>query len=100
MTSMPASRNARAMILAPRSWPSSPGFAMTTRIFRATAGSLISLRLLVHRIPRVRAWRLDRPLKRRVAGSVRRARHRRHDDEQHAGAPDRERDKAQRQKTG
>src|SRR4051794_38544009 len=36
MTSMPASRNARAMIFAPRSCPSSPGFAMTTLIFRAT----------------------------------------------------------------
>src|SRR4029453_17314097 len=34
MTSMPASRNARAMILAPRSWPSRPGFATTTRILR------------------------------------------------------------------
>src|SRR5919202_6234165 len=33
MTSMPASRSARAMILAPRSWPSRPGFATTTRIF-------------------------------------------------------------------
>src|SRR6185437_3512386 len=32
MTSMPASRKARAMILAPRSWPSSPGLATTTRI--------------------------------------------------------------------
>src|SRR5436305_5006012 len=30
---MPASRSARAMILAPRSWPSRPGFATTTRIF-------------------------------------------------------------------
>ena len=30
---MPASRSARAITLAPRSWPSSPGFAMTTRIF-------------------------------------------------------------------
>src|SRR5437016_1524797 len=30
---MPASRKARAMILAPRSWPSSPGFAISTRIF-------------------------------------------------------------------
>src|SRR5437764_12022224 len=29
---MPASRRARAMILAPRSWPSSPGLATTTRI--------------------------------------------------------------------
>src|SRR5205823_8208257 len=37
MTSMPASRNARAMIFAPRSCPSRPGFAMTTLIFRATA---------------------------------------------------------------
>src|SRR5918994_2706835 len=34
MTSIPASRRARAMILAPRSWPSKPGFATTTRIFR------------------------------------------------------------------
>src|SRR5439155_1970364 len=34
MPSMPASRSARAMIFAPRSWPSSPGLATTTRIFR------------------------------------------------------------------
>ena len=34
MTSMPASRSARAMIFAPRSWPSRPGLATTTRIFR------------------------------------------------------------------
>jgi hypothetical protein len=33
MTSIPASRNARATILAPRSWPSRPGFATSTRIF-------------------------------------------------------------------
>src|SRR5256885_6268933 len=33
MTSIPASRSARAMIFAPRSWPSRPGFAMRTRIF-------------------------------------------------------------------
>src|SRR6266498_949448 len=33
MTSMPASRRARAMILAPRSCPSRPGLATTTRIF-------------------------------------------------------------------
>src|SRR5687768_8740946 len=32
MTSMPASRSARAMILAPRSWPSRPGLATTTPI--------------------------------------------------------------------
>ena len=34
MTSMPASRSARAMIFAPRSWPSRPGLATTTRILR------------------------------------------------------------------
>src|SRR5918911_4712776 len=33
MTSIPASRRARAMILAPRSCPSRPGLATTTRIF-------------------------------------------------------------------
>src|SRR6266568_7448859 len=32
MTSMPASRSARATTLAPRSWPSRPGLAMTTRM--------------------------------------------------------------------
>jgi len=31
MTSIPASRSARATTFAPRSWPSSPGFAMMTR---------------------------------------------------------------------
>src|SRR3989304_449938 len=35
MTSKPASRNARAMIFAPRSWPSSPGFPTRTRTFRS-----------------------------------------------------------------
>src|SRR5829696_905908 len=35
MTSMPASRSARAMIFAPRSCPSRPGLATTTRIFDA-----------------------------------------------------------------
>src|SRR5438128_10190472 len=33
MTSMPGSRSARAITLAPRSWPSSPGLAITTLIF-------------------------------------------------------------------
>src|ERR1044071_7511912 len=33
MTSMPASRSARAMTFAPRSWPSRPGLAMSTRSF-------------------------------------------------------------------
>ena len=37
MTSMPASRSARAMIFAPRSCPSRPGLATTTRILRAVA---------------------------------------------------------------
>src|SRR5438477_4449409 len=37
---MPASRRARAMIFAPRSCPSSPGFAMTTLIFRATVAEI------------------------------------------------------------
>src|SRR5438105_4474767 len=37
---MPASRKARAMIFAPRSWPSRPGFATTTLIFPATRVSL------------------------------------------------------------
>src|ERR671927_10300 len=39
MTSMPASRRARAMILAPRSWPSRPGLATTTRIFWLVLGA-------------------------------------------------------------
>src|SRR6185437_8905015 len=35
---MPASRNARAITLAPRSWPSSPGFATRTRIGTGVEG--------------------------------------------------------------
>src|SRR5687768_355594 len=46
MTSMPASRRARAMIFAPRSCPSSPGLATTTRILRL---------LTAARLPRVRS---------------------------------------------
>src|SRR6266508_6935662 len=42
MTSIPASRSARAMILAPRSCPSSPGFAITTLIFFATMGQYMN----------------------------------------------------------
>src|SRR5215210_1568328 len=38
MTSIPASRSARAMIFAPRSWPSRPGFATTTLILRPSIG--------------------------------------------------------------
>src|SRR5437667_11084432 len=34
---MPASRSARAMTFAPRSCPSRPGFAITTRSFRPSA---------------------------------------------------------------
>src|ERR1700760_234642 len=37
MTSIPASRSARAMIFAPRSCPSRPGLATTTRIFFSEA---------------------------------------------------------------
>src|SRR5918996_5139588 len=40
MTSIPASRRARAMIFAPRSCPSRPGLAITTRIFLATAAQV------------------------------------------------------------
>src|SRR6266536_4264760 len=45
MTSIPASRNARATTFAPRSWPSRPGFAMSTRIFFGM-GSSVEQRLL------------------------------------------------------
>src|SRR5258705_9254185 len=37
---MPASRRARAMIFAPRSWPSKPGLATTTRILRSTVSRI------------------------------------------------------------
>src|SRR3989304_1477074 len=46
MTSMPASRRARATTLAPRSWPSRPGFAIRTRIFFAIGTTSIEERLL------------------------------------------------------
>src|SRR5688572_11378487 len=39
---MPASRSARAMTFAPRSWPSSPGLAMTTRILDMGFGLRVS----------------------------------------------------------
>src|SRR5688500_16672515 len=39
MTSIPASRRARAMILAPRSCPSRPGFATRRRIFLVEEGT-------------------------------------------------------------
>src|ERR1044072_2361306 len=47
MTSMPASRSARAMILAPRSCPSRPALAMTTRIFLAIACEYRGVRFAV-----------------------------------------------------
>src|SRR6185312_3401179 len=63
MTSMPASRRARAMTFAPRSWPSSPGLATRTRIGaglgtgkvyvvwgEAAAGRILA-RLLPSRLP-------------------------------------------------
>src|SRR5262249_7688913 len=50
MTSMPASRRARAITLAPRSCPSSPGLATRTRIFSATIVG-IRTQLELGRIP-------------------------------------------------
>src|SRR5271157_1931419 len=44
MTSMPASRRARAITFAPRSWPSNPGLATRTRIGVCMASGLDSLR--------------------------------------------------------
>src|SRR6516165_4637480 len=43
MTSTPASRSARATILAPRSCPSSPGLATRTRILRSAARAEVAL---------------------------------------------------------
>src|SRR3954453_11962181 len=66
MTSMPASRSARAMILAPRSCPSRPGFAITTRIFWATVPQVYEREVDRSRLlagvaePRWRAVRLPR----------------------------------------
>src|SRR5579864_5726546 len=37
---MPASRSARAITFAPRSWPSRPTFAMTTRVLRAIGAAV------------------------------------------------------------
>src|ERR687896_2724502 len=47
MTSIPASRSARAMIFAPRSCPSRPGFAITTRIFLVMVRQYMEVRLTV-----------------------------------------------------
>src|SRR5437764_581150 len=58
---MPASRNARAMIFAPRSWPSRPGLATTTRILRAvcfsSATADIGFRSLGDLLLHLAAWR-------------------------------------------
>src|SRR6476620_4334442 len=62
MTSMPASRRARAMILAPRSWPSRPGFATTTRIFRFSVSGM--------RRRRIRGSRGHRRTRRHPRGTV------------------------------
>src|SRR5919108_2180145 len=48
MTSIPASRSARAMIFAPRSCPSSPGLATTTRILRVEVAAAMSAILAPH----------------------------------------------------
>src|ERR671910_1453518 len=80
MTSIPASRRARAMILAPRSWPSRPGLAITTRIFRATVGQVyggaFDRRWLLTGLaePRRRTVRLPRRERRRAALAGLRAR--------------------------
>src|SRR3954447_3716788 len=66
MTSMPASRSARAMIFAPRSWPSRPGLATTTRIFLVEA----AMPGIIRGVPRSCA----RPCRRRAgSGSLRRS---------------------------
>src|ERR1700674_330913 len=44
MTSIPESRNARAMTFAPRSWPSRPGFAIKTRMGRSGMRASLSIR--------------------------------------------------------
>src|ERR1051325_9565114 len=43
MTSMPASRRARAITLAPRSCPSRPGLATNTRIFLSAMPCIVAL---------------------------------------------------------
>ena len=75
------------MIFAPRSCPSRPGLAMTTRILRATARSLEAARRRVFRLERLPA------VERRVRLAVR------HEDENDACQPERERRSLQDQKT-
>src|SRR6478752_6850745 len=59
MTSIPASRSARAMIFAPRSCPSRPGFATTTLILPPVMRR--SLRALVRSDARRRLPRAGEP---------------------------------------
>src|SRR5687767_9388199 len=49
MTSIPASRKARAITFAPRSWPSRPGFATSTLIFRSLM--LVTITILTQKPP-------------------------------------------------
>src|SRR5687767_9755127 len=56
MTSIPASRSARAMIFAPRSWPSSPGLATRILSFLSdTFSDTLRSHDQVHRLRAVRA---------------------------------------------
>src|SRR5580700_185462 len=51
MTSTPASRSALDTTLAPRSWPSSPGLAMTTRMLAMTAQDVDHAHDIVPAVP-------------------------------------------------
>src|SRR5437763_215449 len=62
---MPASRSARAMIFAPRSCPSTPGLATTTRLFECVSAGICSLSLCARvgaraYVPRGRRQDVDR----------------------------------------
>src|SRR5881409_2991924 len=64
MTSMPASRSALATTRAPRSWPSSPGLAISTRILRDVPAAFIT-NVSPPRSIRSTAPRTARPLEHR-----------------------------------
>src|SRR5712692_6902044 len=79
MTSMPASRNARAITFAPRSWPSRPGLATRTRIFFSlisgfrdehtewpVAFDISTERGVAEKVPAIRLESFDRVRKARV----------------------------------
>src|SRR5215470_16552222 len=87
MTSKPASRSARAMIFAPRSCPSRPGLATTTRILRVEVAASIEACSLGPGAPCERMYQaLDRDqagvaavrlaAADRIEAAVQRARHR------------------------